>query len=155
VGATDDRVFSGDFLISAKFLRPRRWDLIAFRYPEDPSIPYVMRVVGMPGEQVAIKNGDVWIDGARAKNPGNISGLVYLAHPLAEESVIWGPVQLNRGEYLVLGDFSRRSKDSRVGDRRARSSPLCRPRVLRPGGRDAHLLAAFALADLSLIGSFE
>jgi signal peptidase I len=114
VGATADRVFSGDFLICAKFLRPRRWDLIVFRYPEDPSIPYVMRVVGLPGEQVAITNGDVWIDGARARKPGDISALVYLAHPLAEESVTWGPVQLNRGEYLVLGDFSRRSKDSRV-----------------------------------------
>jgi signal peptidase I len=114
VAVTNSHTQSGDRLISAKFLRPRRWDLIVFRYPEDPSIPYVMRVVGLPGEQVAIKNGDVWIDGARAKKPGDISGLVYLAHPLAEESVTWAPVQLNRGEYLVLGDFSRRSKDSRV-----------------------------------------
>jgi signal peptidase I len=114
VAATDDRVYSGDFLISAKFLRPRRWDLIVFRYPEDPSIPYVMRVVGLPGERVAIKDGDVWIDGARTKKPADISGLAYLAHPLADERVTWGPFQLDRGEYFVLGDFSRRSKDSRV-----------------------------------------
>jgi hypothetical protein len=83
-------------------------------YPEDPSIPSVMRVVELPGERVAIKDGDDWIDGARARKPADISGLVYLAHPLAEERVTWGPVQLDRGEYFVLGDFSRRSKDSRV-----------------------------------------
>jgi signal peptidase I len=114
VAATDERVFSGDRVIAAKFLRPRRWDLIVFRHPEDPSIPYVMRVVGLPREQVAIKDGDVWIDGARTRKPADISGLVYVAHPLAEERVTWGPAQLGKGEYFVLGDFSHRSKDSRV-----------------------------------------
>ncbi len=123
VAATNERVFSGDRLICAKFLRPRRLDLIVFRYPEDPSIAYLMRVVGLPGEQVAIKDGDVWIDGARARKPAEISGLFYVAHPLAEESVTWGPVQLGRGEYFVLGDFSRRSKDSRVWETGAPGHP--------------------------------
>jgi len=123
VAATDERVFSGDRLIAAKFLRPRRWDLIVFRYPEDPSIPYLKRVVGLPGEQVAIKDGDVWIDGARARKPANISGLVYVADPVAEERMIWDPVQLGRGEYFVLGDFSRRAKDSRVWETGAPDHP--------------------------------
>jgi signal peptidase I len=123
VATTEESIFSGDRLICAKFLRPRRWELIVFRYPEDPSIPYVMRLVGLPGEQVAIKDGDVWIDGVRARKPADISGLVYLAHPLAEERVTWGPVQLGRGEYVVLGDFSRRSKDSRVWETGAPGHP--------------------------------
>jgi signal peptidase I len=123
VAAIDERVVSGDRIISAKFLRPRRWDLIVFRNPEDPLIPYVKRVVGLPGEQVAIKDGDVWIDGARARKPANISGLVYVADPVAEERMIWDPVQLGRGEYFVLGDFSRRAKDSRVWETGAPDHP--------------------------------
>jgi signal peptidase I len=123
VAATDERVVSGDRLIAVKFLRPRRWDLIVFRYPEDPSISYVMRVVGLPGEQVANTEGDVWIDGSRARRPADISGLVYVAHPADEEKATWGPVQLGRGEYVVLGDFSRRSKDSRVWETGAPGHP--------------------------------
>jgi signal peptidase I len=109
-----DRVFSGDRLIAAKFLPPRRGDVIVFRLPEDPSIPYAKRVVGLPGEQVKIKDGDVWINGARAAKPPEISGLVYVAHPIKEEQAAWGPARLGRDEFFVLGDFSRRSNDSRL-----------------------------------------
>jgi signal peptidase I len=123
VAATDGRVFSGDRLICAKFLRPRRWDLIVFRYPEDTSVTYLMRVVGLPGEQVAIKDGDVWVEGTRARKPAEISRLAYVARPLADESATWGPVQLGRGEYFVLGDFSLRSKDSRVWETGAPGHP--------------------------------
>jgi signal peptidase I len=123
VAAIGHTVSSGDFLIAAKFLRPRRWDLVVFRYPEDPSINYVMRVVGLPGEQVELKDGDVWIDGARASKPAEIAGLVYLAHPIDEERATWGPGQLGRGEYFVLGDFSRRAKDSRVWETGAPGHP--------------------------------
>jgi signal peptidase I len=123
VAATDERVVSGDRLISAKFLRPRRWDLIVFRNPEDPSTLFVKRVVGLPGEQVAIQDGDVWINGARAQKPADIAGLVYVAHPTEEEKLTWGPVPLGQGEYLVLGDFSRRAKDSRVWETGAPGHP--------------------------------
>jgi signal peptidase I len=114
VTVTDGRIHSRDRLISSKFLYPRRWDLIVYRNPEDPSTQYVHRLVGLPGERVAIEDGDVWINGVRATRPAGLSGLVYVASPIREEETTWGPVSLDRGEYLVLGDFSRRAKDSRV-----------------------------------------
>ncbi len=82
---TDGRIHSGDRLISSKFLYPRRWDLIVYRNPEDPSSQYVQRVVGLPGERVAIEDGDVWINGTRAAKPADISGLVYVASPIRED----------------------------------------------------------------------
>jgi signal peptidase I len=41
---------------------PRRWEVVAFRSPENDELA-VKRVVGLPGEKVAIKHGDVYIDG--------------------------------------------------------------------------------------------
>lgn len=40
----DEEVFAGDRILVAKFLKPRRWDLVVFRYPRDPSVNYVMRL---------------------------------------------------------------------------------------------------------------
>jgi signal peptidase I len=40
---------------------PRRWELVVFRGPN--GTPYVKRVVGLPGETVQIKDGDVYING--------------------------------------------------------------------------------------------
>ncbi|MBM3273096.1 signal peptidase I, partial [Candidatus Kaiserbacteria bacterium] len=65
----DRHVAAGDRFLVAKFLRPRRWDLVVFRYPENPSTLYVMRLVGLPGEKIAIQNGAVWVNGARLTVP--------------------------------------------------------------------------------------
>jgi signal peptidase I len=41
---------------------PRRWEVAVFRNPSDLSKPYVKRVVGLPGEAVQIREGDVYIN---------------------------------------------------------------------------------------------
>ncbi|HID22487.1 MAG TPA: signal peptidase I, partial [Planctomycetaceae bacterium] len=60
-------VNAGDQLLVHKnayaFRRPRRWDMVVFRNPEDPTQAYVKRVVGLPGERVQIVAGEVVIDG--------------------------------------------------------------------------------------------
>jgi signal peptidase I len=43
--------------------RPQRWELIALRDPTDPAQVLVKRVVGLPGENVQIRGGDVYING--------------------------------------------------------------------------------------------
>jgi len=42
---------------------PRRWELAAFRHPHEPGRILVKRVVGLPGESVQVRDGEVYIDG--------------------------------------------------------------------------------------------
>src|SRR5262245_54118827 len=48
---------------------PRRWEVMIFRFPNDERALYVKRIVGLPGEKLAIRGGDVWVDGRIARKP--------------------------------------------------------------------------------------
>lgn len=62
---------SGDRLLVQKYLfdliPPRRWESVVFQNPSNPSEAYVKRVVGLPGESVLIRGGDIYIDGRIAR----------------------------------------------------------------------------------------
>jgi len=45
------------------FRQPRRWEIVALRRPSQPGQIAVKRVVGLPGESVEIRQGDVYVDG--------------------------------------------------------------------------------------------
>ena len=40
---------------------PERWDVVVFRYPEEPEVSYIKRLVGLPGETIRIAHGDVYV----------------------------------------------------------------------------------------------
>jgi signal peptidase I len=95
---------------------PRRWDIVAYRYPQDRSQLYLHRLVGLPGESIEIKEGAIWIDGVRLEPPPEIAGLRWLAPqngPEAGFAAPERPTRLAENEYFVIGDFSTRSSDSR------------------------------------------
>lgn len=48
---------------------PRRWEPVVFRCPDQPGMLCIKRVVGLPGEEVQIRGGDVYIDGRIARKP--------------------------------------------------------------------------------------
>lgn len=48
---------------------PRRWDLVAFHDPLKPTEKAVKRVVGLPGETIVIRQGDLFVDGKIARKP--------------------------------------------------------------------------------------
>lgn len=116
---TQAELRQGDRFMAAKFVRPRRWDMIVFRLPQDPKQVYVKRLVGLPGETVVIANGSVCIDGVELSPPARLDGLIYVTeHPDWGPMQVWGteanPAILGEGEYFVLGDFTTRALDSRL-----------------------------------------
>lgn len=124
----EERVHAGDRFFVAKYLRPRRWDVIVFKYPEQPDILYVKRLVGFPDEKVIIQDGEVWINGERQVPPESLQGIEYLSElPESVDLEIWGsanrPAVLGDDEYFVLGDFSLQSKDSRLWEQGAPGHP--------------------------------
>jgi signal peptidase I len=118
---------AGDRFIVSKFLRPRRWDVIIFRLPEDPKILFCKRLMGLPGETVTIRDGAVWIDGTKQTPPPPCQGLEYLDRFQGYSPQFWGseerPAKLGADEYFVLGDFSARAKDSRLWEKGAPGHP--------------------------------
>lgn len=111
---------SPDRVMAAKYLTPKRWDMVAFKLPEDPLTIYVMRLVGLPGEEIVIKDGKVLANGEELTPPAQMANVEYVTDENGERQwpANWGspetPAQLGADEYFVLGDFSERSRDSRL-----------------------------------------
>ncbi|HEY53483.1 MAG TPA: signal peptidase I [Caldilineae bacterium] len=84
---------------------PQRGDIIVFQYPYDPQRDFVKRIIGLPGETVAINNGIVYIDGKPLPDES-----AYLDHMSMETKP---PVTLGEDEYFVMGDNRPGSSDSR------------------------------------------
>ncbi len=75
----------GDRVLVEKFLyalrRPRRWEVAVFHFPGEPSQAYVKRVVGLPGESIRIKGGDVFVnDQVARKSLAEIRAMRILVH---------------------------------------------------------------------------
>ena len=84
---------------------PERYDIIVFRNPDDESILYVKRVIGLPGEKVEIINGQVFINDIIQPD----------AAAYARDSLLgsWGPGVVPENGFFVLGDNRNNSRDSR------------------------------------------
>lgn len=61
----NESTFSGDRILVSKFIydfsSPDRWDVIVFKYPSNAKQNYIKRLVGLPGETVLIKRGDIHV----------------------------------------------------------------------------------------------
>lgn len=98
--------------ISYRFSDPRRGDIIVFRYPRNPQEYFIKRVIGLPGEKIQIKEGDIYM-----YNIDNPQGIILEEPYLSDGTKTYGlskeAVSLGEDEYFVLGDNRNSSKDSR------------------------------------------
>ena len=82
---------------------PKRGDVVIFKYPCDPSKNYVKRVVGLPGDTVEIRDGEVFVNGSAQPEP----------YKRLQAHGSYGPETVRAGNLFVLGDNRDQSNDSR------------------------------------------
>jgi signal peptidase I len=105
----------GEFLLTEKvsyYLKPpQRGDVVVLAPPESVSPDeFIKRIIGLPGEKIAVDNGRVYINGSMLKEP-YIAGNIYTVNGdfLTEGREYTIPP----GEYMVMGDNRPNSSDSR------------------------------------------
>lgn len=88
---------------------PKRYDIVIFRYPDDESRLFIKRVIGLPGETVDIRDGEVYINGS--DTPLDDS---FCATPDSTDTGnLTFPLTVPSDSYFMLGDNRVYSKDSR------------------------------------------
>jgi len=160
-GSMKDTLMVGDFLLVNKFVygirtpdringvdieiphirlpafrKPKQGDIIIFEYPKDPSVDYIKRCIGVPGDTIEIRNNNVFIN-SRAEGVQELVGKEYDAVEEATfayykisvrnntsyiirhradgrtKSSSFGPVVVPAGHYFMMGDNRDNSSDSR------------------------------------------
>jgi len=150
-GSMMPTLLAGDFILVNKFTyglrvpilnntfidvgQPKRGDVIVFHYPPDPSIDYIKRVIGLPGDKVAYRNKQLYVNGEKLdvqfvddyQYVGSGLNMVYAkrykealdgkTHDILIEEdtiVIDAEVEVPAGHYFAMGDNRDNSRDSRV-----------------------------------------
>ena len=88
-----------------RFQGVERGDVVVFYYPRDPSVSYIKRVIGLPGDRVEMRNGAVHVNGDPIEEP-------YLL-PQYRDRYDMPETTVERGHYFVMGDHRSSSMDSR------------------------------------------
>jgi signal peptidase I len=164
-GSMERTLLVGDFLLVNKLVygaevpftkrrlpplqKPHRGDVMVFRWPEDPTKDFVKRVVGVPGDTLAMQDGLLVVNG-RTQQEGYVVHNEPGSDPAGEafrwqDTVLvktavaahsryhpsrnnWGPLIVPSKSYFVLGDNRDNSLDSRywgfVPDTLVRGRPI-------------------------------
>ena len=88
---------------------PERDDIVVFKFPKDPSIDYIKRVVGVAGDKIEIINKKVYVNNELV-DPDYAIHLDYGVRPMRDN---FGPIVVPEKSLFVMGDNRDSSNDSR------------------------------------------
>jgi signal peptidase I len=135
-GSMEANLLVGDHILVNKFIygpvrypierlllpvrTPRRGDVVVFKYPEDPERDFIKRCIGLPGDEVEIRNKVLYLDGERVEEGAYTHFTdpnTYPESPFVPEHYQvrdqFGPAEVPADEYFCLGDNRDNSHDSR------------------------------------------
>jgi signal peptidase I len=105
----EPNLYAGDFVLVNKAIYffnklPKLGDVVVFRYPLNPdATPYIKRVIGLPGNEVRIDSGKVYVNG------------VLLNEPYLDQGTTRGGTWIvPENQLFVMGDNRANSSDSRT-----------------------------------------
>lgn len=115
----DPTLADGERVIALKNTEIKRFDIVTFPAPDEPKKSYIKRVIGLPGDTVESKNDVLYINGKEVKEPylDEFKSEVTDGQPLTFDfslHEVTGKETVPDGEYFVLGDNRRNSKDGRM-----------------------------------------
>jgi signal peptidase I len=128
-GSMEETLAAGDYFLVNKFIfgrnipftdirllrlrEPERGDVVVFQYPEDPGKDLVLRVVGIPGDEVEGIDKNVIVNG----KPSLHSRVIHLESEIVPREKHprdnFGPVKVPANSLFLMGDNRDRSYDSR------------------------------------------
>jgi signal peptidase I len=99
-----DRVLVNKFIY--RFTEPKRGDIIVFESVDNPDEDLIKRVVGLPGDTIAVRRGHLLLNGERQRES-------YVNKKLPDRS-FYAKTRVPKGHVFVMGDNRGNSADSRV-----------------------------------------
>jgi signal peptidase I len=103
---------AGTHFVVNKIIRPRRWDLVAYRSSGDHPAIYCKRLIALPGEHLRFEQGMIYINGQAVAAPPVLAGRCH-ARTVVGRYKDGETITLSSDEYFFIGDNVDVSRDSR------------------------------------------
>lgn len=119
--------FGSEWMI--RWNKPKRGEVVVFKYPENPKVYYIKRLIGLPGDQISVQSGFLTINGQKVETQSsdvagdrgyfyfneNLDGVRHLVRfyepePGGDTQIFIVPT----GKYFFMGDNRDESNDSRA-----------------------------------------